>query len=512
MLGRRTTRVRRTLALGLLIAGALVVAPTANATAPERTQGSVPVATAEPEVRAAAVYNDTRATAQASGRDLRWFQNTVGAVNEETITCGAAATQFDGTVWYRFTGNGGRVVIDTFGSNFDTMLGVYSDFSNFPFGGSCNDDQPASLQAQLSFTAQAGVEYYVVAACAGACDATNPRNLRLSILGADHASHPGGFPGGTGNSTNVGASTDTGELTNCNGTNFFRTTWHRIDVPEYGTMRLSASTGEFLPTVAFFLADGRTRLPGCQIGNPVSGIAATQATVGAGVYLAQVGSANGNQGNWTYTYTFEPDKDEDNDNQTRPLDCVDTDPTVYRGARDIRDGKSNDCDAHIDEDADNDGHEARWAGGRDCYPNNGSYPRGREIYGNAINEDCRNGVGYKRLPTDLESGVLNFGGGRFVLSRLRLHSLKRGTKIKATCRGTGCRRSSYSPPKLRRKRSSLDLMGAFGRGISFGSSTTIKIRVTKRYWVGKVFTLKRRGSGVPERHQCVRPGKKPKRC
>src|SRR3954447_7709001 len=40
-------------------------------------------------------------------------------------SCGAAQREMVATKWYRFVGNGGRISVDTAGSDFDTVLAAY---------------------------------------------------------------------------------------------------------------------------------------------------------------------------------------------------------------------------------------------------------------------------------------------------------------------------------------------------------------------------------------------------
>jgi hypothetical protein len=71
------------------------------------------------------------------------------------------------TVWYTVAGTGGEIAIDTAGSEFDTVLGVYTrDGSGFTQV-ACVDDvfseEGGSLQAALTFASEAGVTYFVQA-------------------------------------------------------------------------------------------------------------------------------------------------------------------------------------------------------------------------------------------------------------------------------------------------------------------------------------------------------------
>ena len=67
------------------------------------------------------------------------------------------------SVWYRWTAPGlGRATIDTFGSDFDTLLAVYTG-STLPTLKSIavNDDAGGGIQSQVQFAAEAGAEYMI---------------------------------------------------------------------------------------------------------------------------------------------------------------------------------------------------------------------------------------------------------------------------------------------------------------------------------------------------------------
>ncbi len=72
------------------------------------------------------------------------------------------------TVWYRIVGTGGPVTIDTAGSDFDTVIAVYTSSGGTftPVAGACVDDIPVvpvgrSLQSAVTFNTVAGTSYYV---------------------------------------------------------------------------------------------------------------------------------------------------------------------------------------------------------------------------------------------------------------------------------------------------------------------------------------------------------------
>ncbi len=72
------------------------------------------------------------------------------------------------TVWYRFTGTGGLVTIDSSGSDYDTVMAVYTKVGAVytPVADGCVDDVPVfpfgrTLQAAVTIPTVAGTTYYV---------------------------------------------------------------------------------------------------------------------------------------------------------------------------------------------------------------------------------------------------------------------------------------------------------------------------------------------------------------
>jgi len=66
------------------------------------------------------------------------------------------------SVWYRFTApSSGLLTVNTFGSNYDTILSAYTGSCNAyaPVAGACNDDTNGA-QSRISFTATGGTMYY----------------------------------------------------------------------------------------------------------------------------------------------------------------------------------------------------------------------------------------------------------------------------------------------------------------------------------------------------------------
>jgi hypothetical protein len=81
---------------------------------------------------------------------------------EPNPTCGDTSTGSKNTAWWNWTAPGsGTVTIDTVGSNFDTVLAVYTGSSVASLSQvTCNDDG-VGLQSRVSFAASAGTTYRV---------------------------------------------------------------------------------------------------------------------------------------------------------------------------------------------------------------------------------------------------------------------------------------------------------------------------------------------------------------
>jgi hypothetical protein len=155
----RTDAGRRVLAVTLL-AGAMAatmtacldnspVGPGAGPDA-QRARGGVSIAQA-PE-------NDERATAVVvPGLPFTHTVNTTEATAapDDPQDCG-----FGPSVWYRFTATAdARLLATTFGSDYDTVLGVYVDEGGGLTLLGCNDDT-GTLQSAVAFDAIAGQTYY----------------------------------------------------------------------------------------------------------------------------------------------------------------------------------------------------------------------------------------------------------------------------------------------------------------------------------------------------------------
>lgn len=107
----------------------------------------------------------------------------VGATAETGEPIHAGRQNARNSVWWRFTpGSSGQVTINTFGSNFDTVLAVYtgSTVSNLTPVAS-NDDAGGGLQSQVIFQGTAGTSYAI--AVAGFNNAAGNISLTVQLGG-----------------------------------------------------------------------------------------------------------------------------------------------------------------------------------------------------------------------------------------------------------------------------------------------------------------------------------------
>ncbi len=139
--------------------------------APTPTRTPTPTATATPS----GPPNDNRANAIILGVPSTWTQSTTGATTEagEPSMCAS----WGATVWFRFTApSSGMITVDTFGSDYDTVLAAYPLGSNTQLA--CNDDAGGG-QSQISFPVSAGSVYELQVGGYGGVTG----NLKLDVSG-----------------------------------------------------------------------------------------------------------------------------------------------------------------------------------------------------------------------------------------------------------------------------------------------------------------------------------------
>jgi hypothetical protein len=110
--------------------------------------------------------NDNFANAQPlSGNSGSVSDNNVGATTEAGEPSIAGVTT-GASVWFSWTAPAsGQATFDTFGSSFDTVLGVYTGNSVFALTPvASNDDYGSGYQSRASFAATSGVTYMIAVA------------------------------------------------------------------------------------------------------------------------------------------------------------------------------------------------------------------------------------------------------------------------------------------------------------------------------------------------------------
>ena len=129
------------------------------------------------------VANDSCSTATTV---LSLPYSTTTSVTAATISssdpvprCGNASRAK--SVWYRYTAPVSRTVtVDTFGSDYDTILSLYTGWCGAPqpLLGVCNDNANGTLQSQITFIAWARTTYYFMVTSSTGLGTTSVFNMR----------------------------------------------------------------------------------------------------------------------------------------------------------------------------------------------------------------------------------------------------------------------------------------------------------------------------------------------
>jgi hypothetical protein len=175
--------------------------------------------------------NDAFAAAQElSGRDV-----SVQGLNKDAIKEAGEpnhAGELGGhSIWYRWTAPaGGRVVISTCDSDFDTLLAVYTGDSLLDLVQKAANDDACELQSEVSFVASAGATYRI--AVDGDEGATGVVKLALRLAPPnDDFEDAEAISGDQGsvNGTNVGSAREAGEPDYLS-----RSVWYKWTAPSTG--------------------------------------------------------------------------------------------------------------------------------------------------------------------------------------------------------------------------------------------------------------------------------------
>ncbi|HHY58403.1 MAG TPA: S8 family serine peptidase [Chloroflexi bacterium] len=133
--------------------------PTPTGTPPTATPTFTPTATPAPPANDD--YDQPHIITGTLFTDVRNTQHATVASDDPVLCTGG---QGGATVWYRFTAPAtGVLVADTFGSNYDTVLAIFSGTRGALTRLACNDDYD-SLLSFVSVNVSAGSTYYIEAA------------------------------------------------------------------------------------------------------------------------------------------------------------------------------------------------------------------------------------------------------------------------------------------------------------------------------------------------------------
>ena len=95
------------------------------------------------------------------------------------------------SVWYRFDPTvNGEVSVDTFGSNYDTMLGVWEGIPGTLTPIVCNNNARGTVQSQVSFNYTSGTTYFIGIAQHGTTQTGGTLRLHLTSFNDVPGNHP----------------------------------------------------------------------------------------------------------------------------------------------------------------------------------------------------------------------------------------------------------------------------------------------------------------------------------
>lgn len=207
-------------------------------------------------------FNDDFADRPTYTGDNLWIRsNNVGATAEssEPAIAGYSATS---TLWWQWTSkSGGTVSVSTSGSDYDTLLAVYTGSA---LGGliavASNDNDSSVTTSRVSFTAQAGVTYQI--AVDGKSGASGLTMLTVGTIPSNDTFANATTLSGVSTQvtgTNANCSRETGEpriLNNSGGTSL----WYQWTAPKSGTFQVAAYSNDFDPLLAVYTGSAVTSL------------------------------------------------------------------------------------------------------------------------------------------------------------------------------------------------------------------------------------------------------------
>jgi hypothetical protein len=398
---------------------------------------------------------DDLSTPKVTPLNNTWYYSTAGFTvapgeplgPDGTFACSAGTTGYniDHTQWYRFTGNGARLLVHTFGSDFVTMLAVYNANSPTVAGAIGCDAGPFhnANGSFLYFQSQAGADYLVqVGGVSGLTP--NTGTSVFTVLGSDERAFamPIAVNSSDTISNNGASATEVGEPKTCGATTYGSTLWLKFTVPAPGKVTLTVSSSQFAPAVTVMRGSDLAAAGPCGAGSTAGAlIASTTVDAQPGEYYAQIGDVDGDfrGGTFNYKLDFTADLDIDRDGYPQGADCNDANSTIHPGVVDVTNGIDDDCDRIIDPDVDGDGYRDVKKGGTDCDDTKASvHPGAPEVRGNRVDENCdKIAEPLPRIPTQVEWDA-TVDGSRTTMRTLIIRTVPKGARIALSCKGKGC--------------------------------------------------------------------------
>lgn len=156
------------------------------------------------------------------------------------------------SVWWDWTAPAtGHVTIDTFGSDFDTTMGVYTGPNTVLLNQVASNDDAVGLQSAVNFDTVAGTTYHI--AVAGYQGATGHISLNLNLLpGNDNFANAFLFGPGTAVGTNVNTTGETGEPNHAGVAGTLNSAWWQWTAPFNGTATLDTFGSNFNTVLAVY--------------------------------------------------------------------------------------------------------------------------------------------------------------------------------------------------------------------------------------------------------------------
>ena len=258
-----------------------------------------------------AVGNDRPETAApVSGGRTAYAGSTVSAPADDGATAPSCASGDAAVWWYLRATASGTVAASTAGSDFDTVLSVWSVGADGRPAAqvACDDDGGGAGTSALAVSVAAGGLYLVrVSGRDGASG-----EVALSVSGApvtgppgDDRSAPLALADGAGaRDTNVGATAQPGEPAPSCGADGGNSVWRRFTAPGPGRATVDLSGSGFDAVLAVYaVAGGPPVEVGCDDGRAARAVVDVEA---GAEYAVRVSGSGGAEGEVAIAYTFEP--------------------------------------------------------------------------------------------------------------------------------------------------------------------------------------------------------------